>query len=72
MVAFGRWLVTSGRLLAPGLLLALLAMAGPLSRAHAENGAGTVAVANSMNPLNPRCQPADHDAAGDGLWREPG
>ena len=39
MFAFGRWLISSGRVLAPALLLALLATAGPLSSAQADDSA---------------------------------
>ena len=39
MSVFGRWLVSAGRTLAPALMLAVLATAAPLSRAHAEESA---------------------------------
>ncbi|MBK7902676.1 MAG: mechanosensitive ion channel [Proteobacteria bacterium] len=50
MFVSGRWLISCGRLLAPGLLIALLAMAGPLPRAHAEVDPGTAAAVNPTEP----------------------
>jgi len=50
MFAFGRWLISSGRVLAPGLLIALLAAAAPLSSAHAEDSTAAPTVANPNEP----------------------
>jgi small-conductance mechanosensitive channel len=54
MLAFGRWLISGGRTLAPGLLIALLAMTGPLSRANAEDSAVPPVVAESSEPAELR------------------
>ena len=50
MFASGRWLIYSGRMLAPGLLIVLLAMAGSLSRAHAADNPATPVVADPNVP----------------------
>ncbi len=50
MFAFGRWLISCGRVLAPALLIALLAMAGPFSSAQADDGTATPIDADPNQP----------------------
>src|SRR5512137_2304267 len=50
MVEFGRWLISCGRVLAPGLLIALLAVAAPPSSARAEDNAAAPAVTGPNAP----------------------
>ena len=50
MFAFGRWLISSGRVLAPALLIALLAMAGPFSSAQADDNTATPSDADPNQP----------------------
>jgi len=50
MVAFGRWLISCGRVLAPGLLIALLAVAATPPSARADDSAAGPTVADPSEP----------------------